>query len=123
MQEIQKKGCGLPKIVCACCANVAGAWHVPVSEEKHIKEAHIVICNNGNADRRIVPGYLMHELTHFLQVCENRGGKDADMLYINEVEANKMQGKNLKSALDDALWSVRHTKQEYESYIPSEVTE
>lgn len=110
MQEIQKKGCGLPKIVCACCANVAGAWHVPVSEEKHIKEAHIVICNNGNADRRIVPGYLMHELTHFLQVCENRGGKDADMLYINEVEANKMQGKNLKSALDDALWSVRHTK-------------
>lgn len=61
----------------------------------------------------------MHELTHFLQVCEKRSGSNCDDYYVNEVEANKKQGKGLDMALNDALWSVHHTERCSKDYTAS----
>ena len=109
--KINKK-CGLPRIVCACCKGSkegAGAWNVPKNEEKHIEEPYIVLCTNGSQSDSNTPGYLIHELTHFLQVCEKRSGETCDDYYVNEVEANRNQGKSLEQSLEDAQWSASRT--------------
>ena len=121
MEEIQRKGCGLPIFVCACCTNKAGGWNVPAS--KDVEKPHIVLCTNGNQSSTNTPGYLMHELTHFLQVCEGRSNDDCDSIYINEVEANKIQGKDLQRALSDALTSTTMTENcKKMQYHPSQET-
>ena len=111
MTKIGKK-CGLPQIVCACCKGSkegAGAWNVPQNEKKGIQEPYIVLCTNGSQSDSSTPGTLMHELTHFLQVCEDRSGKTCDDYYVNEVEANRNQGRSLEESLEAAQWSVDHT--------------
>lgn len=100
IEKLQKiNGCNVPIFVCKCCSGKcsgAGAWHF---------SDKIVFCTNGNQNSRTTPQYILHELTHRLQKCENRTGQCCTDSLKNEVEAYRTSSTDCGKIIENAISS------------------